>query len=276
MPARNHVALLVETGATLREAAQCFGMTKGQVGGHWYRYRVYGPQTPPKPVRHCRECDAVITDENVSGLCQVHKVAQRERRDATIAAKYGAGASVDDLASEYAISRGHIYHILADQGCKITRCKSRYLLSDIIELTADVFGVTTDEIRAKTRTRQMVDPRHCIALVARALSGRSYPQIGAALNRDHSTIINGENVARWRFEKDAVFRNRVLAVVVRLEPVSPYRRPPITQTKPLIEPEPILIEPEPEEEPADLDDMSALSLAVQRHYAAGRDCIEVY
>lgn len=55
---------------------------------------------------------------------------------------------------------------------------------------ARCIGFTLDELREPSRTPRRVAARLFIALKLRDL-GASYPQIGRALNRDHSTLIQG-------------------------------------------------------------------------------------
>lgn len=59
---------------------------------------------------------------------------------------------------------------------------------DCIDLAATRYGTTPEILRGLSRHREHIDPRHVAAYAAR-LCGASYPIIGRALNRDHSTIM---------------------------------------------------------------------------------------
>lgn len=61
----------------------------------------------------------------------------------------------------------------------------RIILDDV---TAE-YGVSLRQLQGKCRKRHLVVARRVVALRARD-KGCSYPQIGRALNRDHTTILH--------------------------------------------------------------------------------------
>lgn len=104
----------------------------------------------------------------------------------------------------------------------------RYLLSHIIAHTADVFGVTEDQITGPGRAHKFVHPRWCAIYIATALCPHlSSADIGRAMNRDHTTILHGAASAKALAERDADFELKLLAVLVRTEPLdrAPVLRP---------------------------------------------------
>lgn len=66
-------------------------------------------------------------------------------------------------------------------------------LAEIVVATCSVTGHTVRAIRSDCRKRPLVIVRRKISLAARD-AGFSFPQIGRALNRDHSTIIHSVKI----------------------------------------------------------------------------------
>lgn len=62
-------------------------------------------------------------------------------------------------------------------------------LAALVVLAANRLGIRVRELRAERRCWPHVLARREVAVRARA-QGFSYPLIGRALNRDHSTVIN--------------------------------------------------------------------------------------
>jgi len=63
-------------------------------------------------------------------------------------------------------------------------------IADLIEIAEYITGVPASEIAGPDRTDRVCRVRNAVAVVAHEL-GRSYPQLGAALHRDHTTIMSG-------------------------------------------------------------------------------------
>lgn len=62
-------------------------------------------------------------------------------------------------------------------------------LRQIINEVCEQRQVSLGQLKGRSRKRPLVDARRTIAIMARA-KGCSYPQIGHALNRDHTTIMH--------------------------------------------------------------------------------------
>lgn len=60
----------------------------------------------------------------------------------------------------------------------------------IIRRIAKEFGVTVEELRGPDRRKRIAHIRHAAMYACVVETKLSYPQIGAAFNRDHSTVIN--------------------------------------------------------------------------------------
>ncbi len=150
--------------------------------------------------KRCTACAKRIQRDSATGLC---RVCQAERRTAEFAR----------IDTEFRRPNG-APTILGLSG-------RRYLLSEIIAHAADVFDVRVEDIIGHRRTHNLVQPRQCISLIAKLLCPNlSYPQIGAGIARDHSTVMYNAGIGERLFAQDREFQNKVLAVVVRMEPVS--------------------------------------------------------
>lgn len=64
------------------------------------------------------------------------------------------------------------------------------MLRDTIDLTALSYGVRKSDILGTSRSRELVQARREIWKHLRE-QGWSYPRIGRAFNRDHTTILHG-------------------------------------------------------------------------------------
>src|SRR5690606_28022020 len=82
-----------------------------------------------------------------------------------------------------------VSEILADS---ISATKPRQITAAyIIERTAEMFGLQVEQLRGKSRTRDLVHARQVGMYVCRELTDLSYPQIGKEFGgRDHTTVIH--------------------------------------------------------------------------------------
>jgi chromosomal replication initiation ATPase DnaA len=62
-------------------------------------------------------------------------------------------------------------------------------LAEIVAIEANKHGFTVKQLRSSSLERQRFVARQSIVRIARD-KGFSFPQIGRALNRDHSTIVS--------------------------------------------------------------------------------------
>ena len=64
----------------------------------------------------------------------------------------------------------------------------------IIEVVAEHFGVSLEDITSKKRNSEFVQPRQVVMYLCRKLTDTSYVNIGKLLGKkDHTTIIHGVN-----------------------------------------------------------------------------------
>lgn len=65
-------------------------------------------------------------------------------------------------------------------------------IRQIIRACALEYGVRPSYITGPRRYRTLIEPRHVAMFLCRDLTEASYPEIGRAFHRDHTTVINGE------------------------------------------------------------------------------------
>ena len=65
----------------------------------------------------------------------------------------------------------------------------RRSITDIIFVTAEFYGVSPSEILGPSRSKTLVEARAVAVALCRDLTPSSYPELGAAFGRDHTTII---------------------------------------------------------------------------------------
>lgn len=90
-------------------------------------------------------------------------------------------------------------------------------VADIIAAVAAESGVPPAEVAAKRRGGRRNVPARAVCLIARTETGRSYPQIGAALGRRHRSSVESLAMAAERqFDRDPAFRDLCRRAVQRL------------------------------------------------------------
>ena len=86
--------------------------------------------------------------------------------------------------------------------------KGRHPTRVVFALAADYFGFKLREVMGKSRVPNLVLPRQIGFYVARRL-GASYPKIGLAARRDHTTILHGCKVIAQRIREDDMLAQAV-------------------------------------------------------------------
>lgn len=60
----------------------------------------------------------------------------------------------------------------------------------IMDACAYEFGVSVQDLTGHSRRKKMADARQCAMWLMKTVAGRSFAQIGRAMNRDHSTAVH--------------------------------------------------------------------------------------
>ncbi len=89
----------------------------------------------------------------------------------------------------------------------------------IIEVVAEHFNITVDQMASKNRSSQVVRPRQIAMYLCNTMTDNSLQSIGMLLGgRDHSTIIHGANKIEEEIEKDENTRNLVETIKKKINP----------------------------------------------------------
>lgn len=90
-------------------------------------------------------------------------------------------------------------------------------MDDAIKAGAEAFGITVEEVTCRAQPQRLVRARHAIVYCAREVLHESFPRIGKALNRDHTTAMSSYQRAQALLERDKVFQEGVRRIREALE-----------------------------------------------------------
>jgi chromosomal replication initiator protein len=82
-------------------------------------------------------------------------------------------------------------------------------ISMIQERVAVLFGVRRADLLGKTRVHTVTRPRHVAMHLARELTERSFPEIGRAFRRDHTSVMYAVRIMPECIRRDAALRAKV-------------------------------------------------------------------
>lgn len=82
-------------------------------------------------------------------------------------------------------------------------------LEEALFASAHAFGITPEEIRGRAQPQRIVRARHAFVYVARTSLAESFPRIGRAVGRDHTTAISSMRRAEALIVRDKVFQDAV-------------------------------------------------------------------
>jgi chromosomal replication initiator protein len=95
--------------------------------------------------------------------------------------------------------------------------KAQLDVATIQQAVAKEWGVTTDGLRSKTRTKTLTTPRQVAMYLMRELLGLQLVEIGNAFGgRDHSTVIHSLERVADTLREDAAFTQRVMRLKTAL------------------------------------------------------------
>jgi hypothetical protein len=87
----------------------------------------------------------------------------------------------------------------------------------ICKYVGAIYGLTVNDIVSARRTLKLVEARHIVCYVSRHATRYSYPQIGRAINRDHSTVIHAVYQIEERIKEGGSFALAVQDIVERFK-----------------------------------------------------------
>jgi chromosomal replication initiator protein len=91
-------------------------------------------------------------------------------------------------------------------------------IEEIVAAVAVVYNVLAVDIRGRARTKGLAEARQCICYVARGCTRMSFSEIGAALNRDHTTIMACTNSASRLMKNDPWFKSATDELLAQFAP----------------------------------------------------------
>ena len=89
-------------------------------------------------------------------------------------------------------------------------------LDEALAAAAAAFGITLEEIKGRTQPQRIARGRHAFVYVARTSMSESYPRIGRALGRDHTTAMSSMLRAEALISRDKKFAAAVQAIRVEI------------------------------------------------------------
>ena len=90
----------------------------------------------------------------------------------------------------------------------------------IIEIVADHYGVTVDQMISSSRQKIISRPRQIAMYLCREMVDTPLNAIGALLgDRNHATIIHGANIIADEYSKNEDFRNEIDAIKKKISPI---------------------------------------------------------
>ncbi len=95
--------------------------------------------------------------------------------------------------------------------------KQRPRMQDIVLAVCSTWKVERHELLGRARPKPLADARQATMVLARDIAGLSYPAIGIALGRHHTTIMLGVRAVRAKQTRDRALSNQIDAARLRLE-----------------------------------------------------------
>jgi chromosomal replication initiator protein len=121
-----------------------------------------------------------------------------------------AYASIHGVPVTMAIAEEQLQHLISAEARQLTP-------KMILDTTADMFGMTVDDLTGKSRSRPLVTARQISMYVFRQMTDFSYPAIGREFGgRDHTTVIHAvDKIGTLMKQRRAIF-DQVTALMQRL------------------------------------------------------------
>ena len=124
--------------------------------------------------------------------------------------RVSAYASIHGVPVTMAIAEEQLHHLISAEARQLTPRM-------ILDATADMFGMTIDDLIGKSRSRPLVTARQISMYVFRQMTDFSYPAIGREFGgRDHTTVIHAvDKIGTLMKQRRAIF-DQVTALMQRL------------------------------------------------------------
>lgn len=90
-------------------------------------------------------------------------------------------------------------------------------IDDAIAAGAEAFGLKLEDMTGRAQPQRIVRARHAVVWCAREVLKESFPRIGKALKRDHTTVMSSYRRAQALIERDKKFQDGVQRIREALE-----------------------------------------------------------
>lgn len=90
-------------------------------------------------------------------------------------------------------------------------------IDDAIAAGAEAFGLKLEDMTGRAQPQRIVRARHAVVWCARDVLKESFPRIGKALRRDHTTVMSSYRRAQALLERDKAFQDGVRRIREALE-----------------------------------------------------------
>ncbi len=89
----------------------------------------------------------------------------------------------------------------------------------IMEVVAEHFNISVDQIMSKSRTKDIALPRQIVMYLCKNMTSLPLESIGRLIGgRDHSTILHGVNKVKDEFDRDKDFKQTVETIQKKINP----------------------------------------------------------
>lgn len=90
-------------------------------------------------------------------------------------------------------------------------------IEDAIAAGAEAFGLKLEDMTGRSQPQRIVRARHAVVWCAREVLKESFPRIGKAMKRDHTTVMSSYRRAQALIERDKAFQDGVKRIREALE-----------------------------------------------------------
>ena len=113
------------------------------------------------------------------------------------------------------VTRAQIDKIL---GSKFeTEAAEQLTVARILEFVAHYFDVRIQDLKGKSRLKELTVPRQIAMFLARQLTDKSLPAIAESFNKSHPTVLHSIDIIRSKMEKSEEFRQEVASIQHQLQ-----------------------------------------------------------
>lgn len=97
----------------------------------------------------------------------------------------------------------------------MTEEQPRVLMTHVIDAAERIYGLDRGAIACERKFGHLITPRRLVSLVGRVWLGRSLPEIGRRLYRDHTTVLHHIRAATIDLDDQLLFETRRLIDVAK-------------------------------------------------------------